>query len=275
MWLKGDLKDRLGIAHRRDRKKQGKLEQTPMFHQPHIRSESEISQPDEYGTPLAYTPPTSRTPVSDGSPRTTAPLMAGESPRPDKLEEGLHPPTRSAGSSPSPTPPRAQYNASPLSQRISYYSVSNFPSPSPIPEANRYHYTRSQYGDTQPPMSAVSHTSVSYNQQPSSPAHISPPPSASLQVPGQRSPHAVEQFEMHVRSQPQEQWVTHPGDPLRSVPAIHTPMATEDSFSTALDEQDVDDAAYDIITPTATRPVHEQEVSWRSSTYSYSGAHAI
>lgn len=80
---------------------------------------------------------------------------------------------------------------------------------------------------------------------------------------------------MHVRSQPQEQWVTHPGDPLRSVPAIHTPMATEDSFSTALDEQDVDDAAYDIITPTATRPVHEQEASWRSSTYSYSGAHAI
>nr|AVM41535.1 putative calcium-transporting ATPase 5 [Ganoderma lucidum] len=277
MWVMGDLKDRLGIAHRRDRKKKGKLEQTPIFHQPHIRSESEISQADdEYRTPpLTYTPPTARSPIPDGSPRTTAPLMAGESPRPDKLEEGLHQ-SRSTGSSPSPTS-RAQFNASPSSQRMSYYSASNFPSPSPLPEENRYHYTRSQYGGTEPPMSAVSHSSVSYSQQPSSPTHLSPPPSASLQVPGQRSPRAVspvEQYEMHVRTPPQEQWAAHPGDPLRSLPAIHTPMATEDSFSTALDEQDVNDA-YDIITPTATRPVHEQEDSWRNSTYSYSSAHAI
>ncbi|KAI1792323.1 phospholipid-transporting ATPase 1 [Ganoderma leucocontextum] len=278
MWVMGDLKDRLGIAHRRRRKKQGKLEQTPMFHQPHIRSESEISQgDDEYGTPLAYTPPTSRTPIPDGSPQTTAPLMAGESPRPDRLEEGLLQRARSPASSPTPSP-RAQYTASPASQRLSYYSVSNIPSPSPLPESNRYHhYTRSQYGDTEPPMSAVSHSSVSYNQPPSSPTHLSPPPSASLQVPGQRSPRAtspVEQYEMRIRSPPQEQGATHPGELPLSARAIHTPMATEESFSTALDEHDANNA-YDGYTPTATHPSHQQEESWRNSTYSYSGAHAI
>ncbi|TBU57250.1 phospholipid-transporting ATPase 1 [Dichomitus squalens] len=279
MWVLGDLKDRLGIQHRRNRKKQAKLEQTPMFHQPHIRSESEISQPDdEYGTPLTYTPPTSRTPMSDGSPRPTAPLMAGESPRPERIAPDLHESKRSPIASPTPSA-RAQYNASPSLQRLSYYSASNIPPPSPLPESNRYHYTRSQYGGTEPPMSAVSHSSVSYNQPPTSPTYLSPPPSASLQVPGQRSPRATshaEQYEMRVRSPPQEQWAAHPGDPPPSAYAIHTPMATEDSFVTAHDDPGVDDAyAYDAYTPTGVEPSHQQEESWRSSTYSYSGPHAL
>jgi len=42
MWVYGDLKDRLGIKHRKDRKK-GDIEGTPMFHQPHARSHSEVS----------------------------------------------------------------------------------------------------------------------------------------------------------------------------------------------------------------------------------------
>jgi len=42
MWVYGDLKDRLGIKHRKDRKR-GDVEGAPMFHQPHARSQSEVS----------------------------------------------------------------------------------------------------------------------------------------------------------------------------------------------------------------------------------------
>lgn len=42
MWVYGDLKDRLGIKHRRDQKKDD-IEGTPIFHQPHARSHSEVS----------------------------------------------------------------------------------------------------------------------------------------------------------------------------------------------------------------------------------------
>ena len=42
MWVYGDLKDRLGIKHRRDQKR-GDIEGAPMFHQPHARSQSEVS----------------------------------------------------------------------------------------------------------------------------------------------------------------------------------------------------------------------------------------
>ena len=48
MWVYGDLKDRLGINHRRDRKK-GDIEGTPMFHHPHARSQSEVSVMYESG----------------------------------------------------------------------------------------------------------------------------------------------------------------------------------------------------------------------------------
>ncbi|KAI9057700.1 phospholipid-translocating P-type ATPase [Trametes sanguinea] len=219
MWVLGDLKDRLGIPHRRDRKK-GKLEQTPIFHQPHCRSESEISQQEED----YQTPPIPRTPISDGSPRPTAPLMAGESPRPEKLEEGLY----DHRGSPTPSA-RAQMSASPSLQRLSYYSVSGIPAPSPLPESNRYHsYTRDSARttayQTDPPMSA--------------------------------------QYEMRVRS-PHEQWAGYP----QQQEAVHTPMATEDSYATAYDGFESGE-----LTP---GPNHEQEESWRSSTYSYSGPHAL
>ena len=48
MWVYGDLKDRLGIKHRKDRKK-GDPEGAPMFHQPHARSQSEVSVVYESG----------------------------------------------------------------------------------------------------------------------------------------------------------------------------------------------------------------------------------
>lgn len=56
MWVYGDLKDRLGIKHRKERKK-GDIEGTPIFHQPHARSQSEVSVVYESGrasTPQRY-----------------------------------------------------------------------------------------------------------------------------------------------------------------------------------------------------------------------------
>ena len=285
MWVLGDLKDRLGIMHRRDRKKAAAAEQTPMFHNPHYRSESEISQNEEYATPQSYTPPMPRTPATDGSPRVTAPLMDGQSPRqPEEDSYVVH-----GSPSPSPMLRRDQLNGSPSLQRLSYYSASNIPPPSPLPESNRFHeYSRNSsarntaYGE--PPMSAVSHSSVTYGQAPASPHHLSPPPSAMLQVPGmrsqQRSPLTAEQYEMSVRTPTSEQWAAYPQDPhsqdLRTPTGAHTPGATEDSYATA---QDMDEDAYDAYAPqTATSASHgqqSQEDAWRNSTYSYSGPHAI
>lgn len=283
MWVLGDLKDQLGIQHRRERKK-GKLEQTPIFHQPHCRSESEISHhEDDFSTP-----PMPRTPITDGSPRPTAPLMAGESPRPDKLEEGTYI-NRGLDENAyvnrgSPTPSlRAQLSTSPASQRMSYYSVSGIPAPSPLPEPNRYHsYTRDSARTTayhtEPPMSAVSQSSVTYG--PSSPT-TSAPSSATLQVPGARSPRSTtpstpaEQYEMRVRTpeqhQQQQQWA---GYPQQYQEPMHTPMETEDSYATAYDGYS--DPGSEAPTPTAAvAPQHQQEESWRSSAYSYSGPHAL
>ncbi|KIP01649.1 hypothetical protein PHLGIDRAFT_32482 [Phlebiopsis gigantea 11061_1 CR5-6] len=96
MWVHGDLKEQLGIQHRRDIKMSAKsdLEQAPMFHRPHFRSESEISSfhpESDRGTP----------------PRTT--------------EDDLVTPTARRETAPSPA------------WRGSYYSASNIPAPSPAP----------------------------------------------------------------------------------------------------------------------------------------------
>ena len=70
MWVYGDLKDRLGIKHRKDRKK-GDPEVAPMFHQPHARSQSEVSVVYESGrgstTQLYLDNPPSQLDYADGS----------------------------------------------------------------------------------------------------------------------------------------------------------------------------------------------------------------
>src|SRR5262245_55478680 len=50
MWVTGDLKQRLGVQHRKDRRRQdnnirisGDVETLPIFHAPHARSASEVS----------------------------------------------------------------------------------------------------------------------------------------------------------------------------------------------------------------------------------------
>ncbi len=86
---------------------------------------------------------------------------------------------------------------------------------------------------------------------------------------------------MRVRS-PVEQWAGYPQDPPVSAHAIHTPMATEDSYMTAQDEYEGYEGYEGYAPPSANsqqqnqhQHQHQQEESWRSSTYSYSGPHAI
>ncbi|KAH9913379.1 phospholipid-translocating P-type ATPase [Amylocystis lapponica] len=172
MWVLGDLKDQLGIQHRRDLKKLRKrdLEQAPIFHQPHCRSESEVSStlPDDDAVPRVR----DHSPCSDGlSPPPSAALM-GRTPRDNMpYDDHLTPTARSA------------YMATP-DLRASYYSASDIPAPSPEPSyLIRYNNT------TSPPMSSVSAQPVSAYSQ----------PSRTLQA------QSAEAYEMHVRT-PSDEW---------------------------------------------------------------------
>ena len=196
MWVHGDLKEQLGIKHRRDIKMTAKsdLEQAPMFHRPHFRSESEISsfQPEsDHGTP----PP--RSPASDssrGSPMVRPSPLAAP---PIVTEDDVVTPTARRQMAPSPA------------WRGSYYSASNIPVPSPTP------------GSQDPPMSSIS-------QQPLTTQYAT---SNTLQIPAlrSRSPHTrqLEAYEMSVRDPPDD--LTTP------TAAHHSQAPAQASFASAYD----------------------------------------
>lgn len=231
MWVQGDLKEQLGIQHRRDIKKSAKsnLEQTPMFHRPHFRSESEISsfQPDADIHPQ----PISRSPLSTPSPsRSNTGSSLAQS---QHSEDAVTPTARTA------------MNPSPLTFRGSYYSASNIPVPSPIP------------GSDEPPMSAVSSQPVAPYPQRSPPSRS--PSGTLLQVPhiNPRN-HPPEAYEMHVR---------HPSDDqtaLNATAAPHTFATADASYETAYDGY-VQEPEHD---GRLTAGDHDQDDSWRDSTYS-------
>ena len=157
------MKDQLGIKHRRELKASAKsdLEQAPMFHRPHFRSESEISnfQPDA----LQGSPPALR---SYSTPNFSEP----PSPSPNagfREQDDL-------------VTPVARTQMTPSLYRGSYYSASNIPVSSPTPSP------------IDPPMSSVSSQPVSSSTPPNTlqiPALRGHPPNPSPEV-----------YEMHVRS---------------------------------------------------------------------------
>lgn len=168
--MHGDLKERLGIKHRRDIKKSAKsdIEQAPMFHRPHFRSESEISsfQPEnDHGSP-----PGPRSPTTDSL--QSSPNI-GSSPIVVPPDEDMITPTARQHMTPSPW-------------RGSYYSASNIPVPSPTP------------GPYDPPMSSVSQQPLTYAQTSSS----------TLQIPALRNrpvqSQPPEAYEMRVREPPDD-----------------------------------------------------------------------
>lgn len=135
MWVKGDLKDRLGIKHRHRHDQNvpvdgpsSDLEGTPMFREPHARSTSEMSTADIYQPGLPRVLGNGK--QSDTTQQINT-LLAAPSSSPQHIpmastsEDGDMTPTspiseaRPTVMSPSPQP--------------SYYSASDIPLPSPLP----------------------------------------------------------------------------------------------------------------------------------------------
>ncbi|KAJ6598151.1 phospholipid-transporting ATPase 1 [Mycena vulgaris] len=143
MWVKGDLKDQLGLSHRSGKGRHGarsahELETAPMFSDQHTRSLSELSSHQYYepanttspGTTVVDIPLTTRRPYTDTSP-----------PAEDQGQYLYAPQPQKGHGSP----------ASPASPHPSYYSVSELPPPSPLPSP-KYRLPTGEITST-PPMS--------------------------------------------------------------------------------------------------------------------------
>lgn len=121
MWVMGDLKDRLGIKHRKRKNHSiaaADVEHAPMFHEPHARSMSDVSLNHPYEHLDVESPPTS------------SPLGGPTSPKDSPRPSGLGGPNQL----------EVQYLYAPATRQPinsphgSYYSASEIPAPSPLPE---------------------------------------------------------------------------------------------------------------------------------------------
>ncbi|KAG2151660.1 uncharacterized protein EDB93DRAFT_1274319 [Suillus bovinus] len=165
MWVAGDLKDRLGIRHRKESKnKHVDLETAPMFREPHARSTSELALQHTYEPTFARSPAGSgrRSPDDNGS--DTIELV------PQATLQNPH----DAEDTGSPNP--------------SYYSPSDIPLPSPIPPS-LYKYSsgeissqapfatpsRSHSLSPEPPVPKLSYSRPS-RDWPQSPPRLQTPP---------------------------------------------------------------------------------------------------
>lgn len=178
MWVVGDLKDRLGIKHRRAGKgKTDKLEFTPIFHEPHTRSVSEVSVlQNQYEPTMTRSPGFTSPPIQDTTLLDSPPLTGLNKSDIEAQASGPYFVTtpsletnqnRIAGSS------RAPGSVSP---KPSYYSVSDLPEPSPIPPPV-YRLTTGEITSSPPPR-AQPLFPVQGNAGPST-VNIPPAPSSS------------------------------------------------------------------------------------------------
>ncbi|KAJ3992228.1 phospholipid-transporting ATPase 1 [Lentinula boryana] len=215
-WVKGDLKDQLGIGHRKGESKKdlsaNTLEAAPMFHDSHNRSVSEISQ-NPYEPTLTSSPGIGglvvRQTYLDTPPLTeiveeTAMTTPGQYAYPTTND--LIPPSTILPDGPS---------------RASYYSASDLPPPSPLPSP-KYKYSDGTITSTPPSRRSSIATMKTVSQTPmvniSLPSIPSQPrsPNSTLMLPGamgeltrrlsgsgshQTSP-SPQSYEMRVRSPP-------------------------------------------------------------------------
>lgn len=218
MWVKGDLKRRLGIKPHRNQQvpvhgSPTASEAIPIFRAPHARSISEMSTPDGYEPALSHSPG-ERTPPAQpeqlhGTPPQVSSTLHGSSSPPRRL------PTSVANTGEDedvtlPTPAKAAHaTALPPSPQPSYYSASDIPAPSPLPSPGFQH----------PSQAHSTITSISYSRplRGQYPSHAH---SDNLQVPPNL-------YEMHVHS-PTPSKDSHPerGELLEFSEASY-PTATE------------------------------------------------
>ncbi|KAG6829409.1 hypothetical protein H0H92_004611 [Tricholoma furcatifolium] len=219
MWVKGDLKDQLGLGHRRDRKMrkddQRNLEAAPMFQEQHNRSFSEMSTHHRY-EPTSTSSPGPKESTLRPTYLDTPPMsQTNDLPLPNiqyphgkshlDQEQHLSPvildphpsPTQEMHLSPHPAGNRIDMNPSP---QPSFYSASDLPPQSPLPSP-KYMYTTGEVTNTPPPPSrrtSIATIRTGQGQRPGSPASLPRhrPPN-NLQVPGAPAPEA---YEMQARN---------------------------------------------------------------------------
>jgi phospholipid-translocating ATPase len=188
MWVKGDLKRRLGIKPHRGQQalvdgSPSASEATPIFRESHARSISEMTTPDGYEPALSHspgdhTPPMQPEQVHDTPPQISANFEDSSSRRlptavavTNEEDMTLSNPTKATHAVTLPPSPQP-----------SYYSASAIPVPSPLPSPDFQHHSQ-----TDPTIPPISYSRPLRGQYPSQVY------SDSLQVP----PNV---YEMHVRS---------------------------------------------------------------------------
>ncbi|KAJ7054208.1 phospholipid-transporting ATPase 1 [Mycena amicta] len=264
MWVKGDLKDQLGLSHRNgkkrrvlDRSSSQEPETAPMFSDQHARSLSELSTHQ-------YEPANTSSPgITPGM--ATAIPYSDTTPPNEEQAQYLYAPQ-----------PQHQRQVSPTSPRGSYYSVSELPPPSPMPSP-KYKLPTGELTSTPPSRrSSVATTRASMRAgrgtQPM-PAPLSPQ-SRTLS-----SPNALQQqFEMQPRSPPPSSYPAPPSSAghhsMRSASA-----ASYASFATAQEGEDEhdEDAVYGHAHHQGGQDGqdHDPHPGWRESQSSWNGGLAM
>jgi phospholipid-translocating ATPase len=189
MWVLGDLKDRLGITHRKASKNKhnADLETAPMFRELHARSTSELTLGHAYEpTALPAEPEESRA-------RSANKFVARNDTSDALVQLGSSdPPSQQVAERSGPSPPSTP------SPHPSYYSMSDIPIPSPVPPS-LYRYPNGEITD-KPPSRPASRTSrsVTPSSAPPLPELSFSPASSSVAHPNTAF---SESFELQVRHQ--------------------------------------------------------------------------
>ena len=195
MWVKGDLKDQLGIRHRSSKLKtdMNGLESAPMIHEPHIRSRSDLdNEPHRYEQ------------TRGREERTVSPPAPAPSPQVDEVAGSVENRTHL---SPSSIPSRDERFSRSSSLRASYYSVSDLPPPSPTPSPV-YRYSNGETTSIAPSASGsiAARLSMASRNQRVTPPPSSPPPktptllSTAIRHGSGGDTRILEDYEMRVRS---------------------------------------------------------------------------
>ncbi|KAL1753669.1 hypothetical protein FB107DRAFT_264155 [Schizophyllum commune] len=246
MWVLGDLKDKLGIRHRNEKKNRRQFsdsESAPMFSDLHNRTHSEMSQAYEMTLTASPRGPLPRETYLDTPPLDRG-LDRGQNDQNDYINPrrapspGSHPPSPnyllpspSASSqhlTPTYQPPGrmapSPYSASPHG---SYYSASDLPVPSPLPSP-KFMYSNGEVTSTPPTPSRSRRTSFSSGQT-ASPIEATPP---RLQPPPPGLP--------HVPPRPPSSYDEAYGG-VEPVYAGHAVEATDATYATAQSSWEEDD----------------------------------
>ncbi|KAF9002486.1 hypothetical protein BDQ17DRAFT_1409499 [Cyathus striatus] len=210
MWVKGDLKDQLGVGHRRDKGKgRENLRRRP---EQHSRSVSEISAIHHSSSRMHQSH--SYEPAYTGSPGPATPRQTYLDTPPMSEARDLPLDGNSvAGRSDdrlSPLPPGAGVRTSAVSPQPSYYSASDIPAPSPLPEPT-YRYPTGEITTTPPSRKGTVKQSGALSP-PASPGR-SRSPGDMLHIPSPHTPTFAQRlsggggndpgsYEMRVRSPP-------------------------------------------------------------------------